>query len=85
MFLAAVLPAQPSALVADRLLAVVYVLFNHNKIVLWIMSVLFVAEIAIMASAIGVTVPAATFNENCQILWTPSYFMAYWYVVSDEI
>lgn len=49
------------------------------------MSVLFVAEIAIMASAVGVTVPAATFNENCQILWTPSYFMAYWYVGTDEL
>ncbi|KAJ3538938.1 hypothetical protein NM688_g6442 [Phlebia brevispora] len=67
------------ALAVEVLLVLrLYVLFNQNKVVLWAMSTAFVAEIACMAAAIGKTVPAATFNENCQILWTPSFFMVYW-------
>ena len=56
-------------------------LFNHNKIVLWVMGMLFVAEIAIMASAVGFNVPRLMLNENCQVLRAPSYFVAYWYVI----
>ncbi len=47
------------------------------------MGVLFVAEIAIMASAVGVNAPLGVLDENCLVLLAPSYFMAYWYVVVD--
>lgn len=56
----------------------VYVLFNHNRFVLWALSGLFAAEISVMAASIGVTVAGATFNANCQILHTPAFFTAYW-------
>lgn len=47
------------------------------------MGVLFVAEIAIMASAIVVIFPLGITDETCQVLWVPSYFMAYWCVIVD--
>lgn len=62
----------------DTRVLLVYVLYNHNKIVLAAMMILFVGEIVMMSTVLGSTLGSLTFLPDCLVASAPSFLMAYW-------
>lgn len=59
-------------------LRTVYVLYNHNRVVLGAMITLFIAEIALMITVLGIELKRIMFTPDCLVASAPSFFMAYW-------
>ncbi|KAJ3553304.1 hypothetical protein NM688_g3686 [Phlebia brevispora] len=55
-----------------------YILYNRNKVILWTIVILFAVEIAVMISALAVSLPKITFEGHCYVLSAPSFYAAYW-------
>lgn len=62
----------------DRLL--VLALYNDNRVILWVMMILFLLEITGMTVVLVFTVPQQTFTSSCHILTAPPIFVGYWCV-----
>lgn len=58
----------------------VYVLYNQNKIILWTMILVFVAEVAMMVACLAIVLPRLTFSPDCLVASVPGFFMTYWCV-----
>lgn len=65
---------------ADLLNNAVYALYNQEKAILWLLSLLFVTEIASMLTVLAFTIPKFEFTAQCLIIFAPKTFMGYWYV-----
>ncbi|KIP08572.1 hypothetical protein PHLGIDRAFT_377107 [Phlebiopsis gigantea 11061_1 CR5-6] len=55
-----------------------YVLYNHNKIILWMIILAFIAEITLMVVCLSVVLPKMTFTPDCLVAHAPGLFIIYW-------
>ncbi|OBZ78058.1 hypothetical protein A0H81_02321 [Grifola frondosa] len=60
------------------LIARIYAMYHRNKVVLGIVSVLFVAEVVAMITVLAICIPKISFNSHCIIVSTPTIFSSYW-------
>lgn len=58
----------------------VYILYNHNRAVLTIIVLAFVAEVALMIIALGLVIPKQVFTSDCLVAHSPHIYIAYWLV-----
>ena len=56
----------------------VYVLYNHNKMILWLIILAFTAEVTLMVVCLSVVLPKMTFTPDCLVAHAPGLFIIYW-------
>lgn len=56
----------------------VYALYNKNRTLLGVLSVIFVAELVLLSYILAVVTSKFTLNDDCFVTSSPPLFVAYW-------